>query len=102
MSVICVEVEQDSTLLNRETSHHAVMKSKELTPKQILSVRCSACGAATGEVCELSTGAPRTEPHRDRKRTAADAAERKLSKRSLSGPQRVAAVRIIPCEGGLA
>jgi hypothetical protein len=56
------------------------MKSKELTPKQILSVRCPTCGAATGEVCELNTGAPRTEPHRDRKLSAADTVEMKLSK----------------------
>jgi len=58
------------------------MKTKELTPKQILSVRCRTCGAAPGEVCELNTGAPRTGPHWDRKLSAADAVEMKLSKRS--------------------
>jgi len=38
-----------------------------LTSEQILSVRCPTCGAATGEVCELNPGTPRTEAHRDRK-----------------------------------
>jgi hypothetical protein len=51
------------------------VKTKELTPKQILSVPCTTCGAAIGEVCELHTGDPRTEPHRDRKLSAAEAVE---------------------------
>ena len=53
------------------------MKTKELTAEQILSIPCTTCGAAIGEVCELHTGAPRTEPHRDRKLSAADAVELK-------------------------
>jgi len=53
------------------------VKTKELTPKQILSVPCATCGAAVGEVCELHTGTPRTEPHRERKLSAAEAAEAK-------------------------
>jgi len=57
------------------------MKIKELTPEQVLSVPCTTCGAAIGEVCELHTGAPRTEPHRDRKLTAAEAVEKKTRKR---------------------
>jgi len=61
--------------------HDGVVKTKELTPKQILSVPCITCGAAVGEVCELHTGAPRTEPHRDRKLAAAEAAEAKSGKR---------------------
>jgi hypothetical protein len=32
-----------------------------------MSVRCPTCGAKPGEKCELSTGLPRTEPHRDRR-----------------------------------
>lgn len=83
MPVICVELEQNCAFLRRETSHHAVMKTNELTSKQILSVRCPTCGAATGEVCELNSGAPRTEAHRDRKFSAADAVEMKLSKRRI-------------------
>jgi hypothetical protein len=57
------------------------MKTKELTPKQIVSVPCDTCGAAIGEVCELHSGAPRTEPHRDRKLSAADAVDKKSGKR---------------------
>jgi len=62
--------------------HYAGMKSKELTLKQILSVPCTTCGAAVEEVCELHTGAPRTEPHRDRKLSAAEAVEAKIRKPS--------------------
>jgi len=52
------------------------VKAKDLTAKQLLAVSCPTCGAAVGEVCELNTGAPRTEPHRDRKLSAADSAEK--------------------------
>jgi len=45
---------------------------EELSPKQALAVRCPTCGAAPGEKCELSTGQPRFEPHRDRRLIAAD------------------------------
>ncbi|MFZ0417511.1 MAG: hypothetical protein WAM04_05370 [Candidatus Sulfotelmatobacter sp.] len=58
------------------TLHYVLVKSKELTPKQILSVPCTTCGAAIGEACELHTGTLRTEPHRDRKLTAAEAVEK--------------------------
>ena len=58
--------------------HYVTVKTKELTPKQILTVSCVTCGAAVGEVCELHTGAPRTEPHRDRKLSAAETVEKKL------------------------
>ena len=54
-----------------------MVKAKELTPKKIMSVPCNTCGAAIGEVCELHTGAARTEPHRDRKLSAAEAIETK-------------------------
>ena len=37
------------------------VKTKDLTPKQILSVPCTTCGAAIGEACELNTGQLRTE-----------------------------------------
>jgi len=40
------------------------MMSKQ---KLALAVRCPTCGAKPGEKCELSTGLPRTEPHRDRR-----------------------------------
>jgi hypothetical protein len=33
----------------------------------ILAIRCPTCGAKPGEKCELSTGQPRTTPHRERR-----------------------------------
>ena len=57
------------------------MKAKELTLKQIVSVPCPTCGADIEEPCELNTGAHRTEPHRDRKLSAADAVEKQSGKR---------------------
>jgi hypothetical protein len=64
-----------------ETLHHVAVKTRELTRKQMFSVHCPTCGAAIGEACALHTGALRTEPHRDRKLSAAEAVETKLSKR---------------------
>jgi hypothetical protein len=32
-----------------------------------LALRCPTCGARPGEKCELGTGQPRTEPHRERR-----------------------------------
>jgi phage protein D len=58
-----------------EKLHYVVVKTRELTTKQISSVPCTTCGAEVGEACELHTGAPRTEPHRDRKLSAAEAIE---------------------------
>ena len=63
------------------TPYHNPVKTKELTLKQILSVPCPTCGAAIEEACELHTGALRTEPHRDRKLSAAETVERSQSKR---------------------
>jgi hypothetical protein len=63
------------------TLHHVVVKTKELTRKQMFSVPCPTCDAAIGEACTLHTGALRSEPHRDRKLSAAEAVETKLSKR---------------------
>lgn len=48
------------------------LKAKKPTLKQVQAVRCPACGAGPGKKCELSTGQPRTEPHRDRRLIAAD------------------------------
>ena len=58
-----------------------VVKTQELTRKQILSVPCPTCRAAIGKACALLTGALRTEPHRDRKLSAAEAVEPSQSKR---------------------
>jgi hypothetical protein len=40
---------------------------KELNPQQALAVHCPTCGAPPGEKCELSTGKPRNQSHRDRR-----------------------------------
>jgi hypothetical protein len=69
-----IENEQYWPFFSFGTLHHVVVvKSKELTLKQILSVPCPTCGAAIEEACELHTGARRTEPHRNRKLSAAEA-----------------------------
>ena len=60
------------------------MKTKELTLKQMNSVRCTTCGAAIGEPCERHSGALRFEPHWDRKLSAADALEAKRNKRKAA------------------
>jgi len=44
----------------------------KVTEKQVLAVRCPTCGAKAGEKCELSTGQPRTDSHRDRRLRASD------------------------------
>jgi hypothetical protein len=44
----------------------------KISQVKILAVRCPTCGAAPGEQCELSTGMPRTFPHRDRCPAAKD------------------------------
>ncbi len=49
--------------------HYLAMTVKQ---EQALTVRCPTCGAKPGEKCELSTGQPRTEPHRDRRLAAAE------------------------------
>ena len=61
--------------------HYKVVKTKDLTLKQIQSVPCPTCGAAIEEACELHSGTLRTEPHRDRKLSAAEALETKPGKR---------------------
>jgi hypothetical protein len=48
------------------------MIKKERSIKDALTVRCPTCGAKPGEKCELSTGLPRTDPHRDRRVIAKD------------------------------
>ena len=49
--------------------HCVAMKVKQ---KEAMAVRCPTCGAKPGEKSELSTGLPRTEPHRDRRLTASE------------------------------
>jgi hypothetical protein len=52
--------------------HYLSAMKKELSPERILAVRCPTCGAAPGKKCELGSGQPRTEPHRDRRLIAKD------------------------------
>jgi hypothetical protein len=48
---------------------NAAMKAKK---DLALAIRCPTCGAKPGERCELSTGQPRSAPHRDRRLEASD------------------------------
>ncbi len=57
---------------------------KELSVKKALAVRCPTCGAAPDEKCELSTGQPRTDPHRDRRVIAKEQDMRKLKVKSVA------------------
>ena len=45
----------------------SAMKKDEPNQRKILAVSCPTCGAAPGEKCQLTSGQPRTEPHRDRR-----------------------------------
>jgi len=51
------------------------MKNSELTPKQVSSVRCPACGVSGRKSCVLHSGAPRSESHVDGKFAAIEAAD---------------------------
>ncbi len=53
------------------------MKMSDLTPEQLSSVPCPTCGVSAGEPCLLHSGTPRTEPHVERKLSAAEAIEKK-------------------------
>jgi hypothetical protein len=56
------------------------MKIK-ITPKQLSSVVCPTCGVVAGKQCVLVAGGLRNEPHPHRKVLAAEALERKRTKR---------------------
>jgi len=58
------------------------MRMKDLTPTQLSSVACPTCGAIAGERCSLHSGAPRSEPHVDRKLSAAEAVESRRFRRT--------------------
>jgi hypothetical protein len=60
------------------------MKVSDLTPEQLSSVPCPTCGVAARERCLLHSGTPRTEPHLERKLSAAEAIEKK---RAHGGPR---------------
>jgi hypothetical protein len=58
--------------------HHVWMKKKDLTSQQANAVSCPTCGVDAGQLCILTTGANRTEPHLNRKLAAMETLERKL------------------------
>lgn len=47
-------------------------ESRKAYPQKGTGCPLSTCGAGSGEKCELSTGQPCTEPHRDRRLIAGD------------------------------
>ena len=53
-------------LVSKPSCAWRFLMTQELSPKQILAVRCPTCGAAPRQNCELSTGQPRMTPHRER------------------------------------
>jgi len=57
------------------------MKTKQLTLRQQSSVACPTCGVAAGMRCVLSAGGPRNGPHINRKVAAAEAVEKKRTKK---------------------
>jgi hypothetical protein len=61
-SVLCFGLSKIGYFRGARPLHYVVVKTKELTPEQMLSVPCTTCGAAIGEACELNTGALRTAP----------------------------------------
>src|SRR5438876_11370452 len=67
----CRKLFNIAQILVLSSSHDPDMDAKQLA-KLVQSVPCPTCGAAAGEECELSTGQPRTTPHRDRRLNAAD------------------------------
>jgi hypothetical protein len=64
-------------IYGRVLAQHIRMRMKELTSRQLFSVPCPRCGAATGNICELHSGGLRFEPHLDRKLSAVETVERK-------------------------
>ena len=59
-------------MISSRMSHHPNGLSNRPTLEQIHAVPCVTCGAQAGEKCELHSGQPRIEPHRDRRLTAKD------------------------------
>ena len=57
---------------------------KDLTSAQLSSVPCPTCGVGPGQRCVLHSGGPRSEPHVDRKLSAAEAMENQRSRRAQS------------------
>ena len=60
---------------------HHLRTMKGLTNTQLSAVPCPTCGVPAGHRCVLHSGAPRFEPHTDRKLVAAEALAKKRRKR---------------------
>jgi hypothetical protein len=71
----------NKTVLRGYLPYSGGMSMGDLTAKQLLSVPCPTCGVGAGARCLLHSGGPRSEPHVDRKLSAADAIERKRGRR---------------------
>jgi hypothetical protein len=57
------------------------MKTNQPTLKQQSSVASPTCDVPARECCVLAAGGPRNEPHRNRRVAAAEALEKKRTKR---------------------
>jgi len=68
------------TVFELVLSYPIRMKMSDLTPEQLSSVPCPTCGVGAGEPCLLHSGSPRTEPHVERKLSAAEAMEKKRAR----------------------
>jgi hypothetical protein len=66
---------------------------KELTPQQISSVPCPTCGVQSQEKCQLNTGQPRNNPHRDRRLFAADQLNSRYNVQSQAQASRHISIR---------
>jgi len=62
--------------------HYLFDVKKEISLKKLLAVQCPTCGVARGKKCELTSGQPRTDPHRDRRLLAAEMRQGKLAARN--------------------
>src|SRR5258708_32554674 len=71
----CAHPVQNGTVLRLVLPYCIKMRKSNLTAKEWSSVPCPTCGVAPGEPCLLPSGALRTEPHVDRKLSAAEALE---------------------------
>jgi hypothetical protein len=79
---------------------HSIMSASlktELSPKQVPAVRCPTCGAEPREKCELSTGQPRNEPHRDRGGRALFSAFKKSPRQIIRKARLIAGARRGSC-----
>ena len=66
----------------RMLPYHFGVKVKELTRIQLSSVRCPTCGVAIGERCETSARGFRFSPHPDRKLLAAEAVDKRGTRKN--------------------